>query len=78
MGQALKGQIVVRDAEGGLRFEATGKPVEPDDYPRKLFTPSVGQVFASLALIGVGLGITAGLSVIGRDPEPDHDEAATR
>jgi len=54
VGQTLKGQAVVFDEAGTMMFEGTGKPVEPDDYPTEVFTPSMMQVPASMGLVIAG------------------------
>lgn len=32
--------------------------IEPSKYPTEMFTPSIGQIFGSIALIAVGFGLT--------------------
>ena len=57
-GDVVKGRVLTAE---------TAAEVEPDDYPLDTFTPSAGQVGASLGLILVGFGVTQGISHIGRD-----------
>ena len=68
-GDALKGQVVMLDDAGGLTFDASGKPVEPDDYPTAVFTPTVVQAVASPGLVLVGFVITMLVDKVGGGKE---------
>ncbi len=65
-GDVLKGQVVALD-DDRLIFEATGRAVEPDDYPTAFFTPTPVQAASSLGLIAAGFALTLGIDFIGRD-----------
>jgi putative membrane protein len=57
-GSLLKGQTVVVDDAGGLVFDGSGKPVEADDYPTRVFTPTAVQAAGASGLVVVGFMIT--------------------
>lgn len=65
-GEVVRGQRVVA-VEGELFFEATGRLVEPKDYPTQFFAPSAGQVAGALALVGVGVVVTGLVARLGRE-----------
>ncbi len=64
-GSLLKGQTVVVDDAGGLVFEGSGKPVEPDEYPTEVFWPTTVQVAEASGLMVVGFLITLLVDRIG-------------
>ncbi len=64
-GSNLKGQTVVMDTHGGLMFDPSGKPVEPDDYPTEVFSPTAVQVASASGLVIVGFMITLLVDMIG-------------
>ncbi len=86
VGSTLKGQTVLMSAEGELTFEQSGKPVEPDDYPTEVFTPTVVQAGSSVGLIVVGFFVTLLVDKVGggkssskkteKNTEPDEDNRA--
>lgn len=57
-GDQLKGQTVEVAPEGGLRLAQTGRPVKPEDYPTRWFTPQASQTGAAVGLILVGFACT--------------------
>ena len=56
----IKGQVVTAENLGEF---------DTEDYPTAYFSPSAGQVLASLGLVGLGLLTTAGIAHLGREPE---------
>jgi len=64
-GTTMKGDVVVV-VEGALMLEATGRPIEPADYPTVFFAPSIGQVAGSFGLILVGFAVAFGVSHVGK------------
>ncbi|QDU72317.1 DUF368 domain-containing protein [Mucisphaera calidilacus] len=71
IGDRLKGQTVMSDPgdETGerLMFEATGKPVERDDWAVEVFSPTSGTVAGGVGLIVAGFAITQLIDRFGRD-----------
>jgi len=63
----LKNQQIVLSEAGDPMFQDTGKPVEPDDYPARLFEPSALQVAGSVGLIVLGFAVTLGIDRFGRE-----------
>ncbi|MBU1430647.1 DUF368 domain-containing protein, partial [Myxococcota bacterium] len=59
IGEVFKGQILTAEALAKL---------SPDKLPTAFFSPSVGQVFGALALIGLGFALTAMIARLGREP----------
>lgn len=57
MGDTFKGRTVTPELL---------ETIEPSKYPTELFTPNPGQVLGALALIALGVGITALVARIGR------------
>jgi putative membrane protein len=57
VGDIVKGQV--------MTLELVDE-VDPEDWPTAVFTPSPGQLGGSLGLGILGLGITLGVSVLGR------------
>ena len=66
-GSVLKSQVVVAgESEGeALRYEATGRPVKPEDWPTEPFTPTGRQAAASIGLVLAGLACTAAIARVG-------------
>jgi putative membrane protein len=64
----IKGQLVT--AENVADFDR-------EDWPTQWFRPSLGQVAASLTLIGLGLGITLGVAALGGTEDPESDRSTT-
>ena len=60
VGDVVKGQALT---------EQTLKELDPEDWPTRVFTPSVGTVAASLGLIVVGFGVTMGIAALGREED---------
>lgn len=60
----IKGQLVT--AENVADFD-------PEDWPTRWFRPSLGQLAASIALIGLGLGITLGVAALGGSEDVEAD-----
>jgi putative membrane protein len=56
-GDVIKGQVVTVESVADI---------DADDWPTAFFTPTPGQVGGSLALGVLGLGLTFGVSVLGR------------
>ena len=52
--------------KGVALTKETLSSVDTEDLPTEIFTPEMGQVLGSLALIVVGIGITYGVSLLGR------------
>jgi putative membrane protein len=65
-GSTLKNQTVVR-VEGELRYERTGKPVKPKDWPSQYFKPEAKHIGGAAGLIVAGFVMTAAIAVLGRD-----------
>jgi putative membrane protein len=75
-GDTLKNQVVAAADDGALVFAETGRPVEPDDYPTAVFTPSAGQVGLSLVIILAGLAVTVAIDRFGRRAaEPEENRS---
>lgn len=55
-GMSIKGRVVT---------EETIAAIDTEDWPQRRFDPTAAQVLASLALIGVGAGVTAGIASLG-------------
>ena len=64
VGDTIKGKILTPDnlAE-----------IEPDDWETKRFRPDATQITSSLLLVGLGLGVTMGISLIGGKEQPDGE-----
>lgn len=60
VGDMVKGQVVTPEMI---------PQIDEEDWPVRYFFPTAFQVVASLALMVVGLGITVGISLIGRDKD---------
>lgn len=41
--------------------------VDPEDWPTRVFTPTIGTAASSVGLIGVGFAITMGIAMLGRE-----------
>lgn len=61
VGDWIKGQEVTAETIG---------EIEPEDWKVAYFTPTAGQVGASLAVVLLGFGLTVGVSRIGRETNP--------
>ena len=71
MGDTFKGEVVtVQSLE----------EIESDEWPNEFFTPSVGQVVGSIALIALGFAITTGVASFGsgKQPRTESIEGAER
>jgi putative membrane protein len=66
------GQTVVK---GQLVTEDNVADFDREDWPTQWFRPSLGHVAASLALIGVGIGITLGVAALGGSEEAKPEQA---
>lgn len=66
VGSTLKNQQVVM-VDGELRYEKTGKPIKPKDWPTRYFNPTGTQVALSAALVVAGFAATAAVAFLGRD-----------
>jgi len=60
-GDVIKGQVVSAE---------TLADIDQEDWRLERFTPSIGQVGASLGLAALGLGATLAIARLGRDPDP--------
>lgn len=79
-GSRIKGQVVAHEEEavalggvpdpgqGAVRpvFEATGEPVDPEDWPTEFFRPTPAQAATSLGLIAVSFVATGLIDRLGR------------
>lgn len=82
VGSTLKGQTVVVDEAGVLAFGGTGKPVEVDDYPTEVFTPTALQGMSAAGLVLLGFATTLLVDKVGGGKKtarqaPATDEGAT-
>ena len=88
VGSTLKGQTVMVDQAGELVFDQSGKAVEPDDYPTRIFSPSIVQVGSAVGLIVAGFFVTLLVDRIGggksdssaekpKEAQPGRDDRAT-
>ena len=72
---------MVLNEAGELILDKSGKPVEPDDYPTQIFSPSVVQVGSALGLIVLGFCVTLGVDRVGGGKEksstPPPDDPPT-
>jgi len=65
-GTVLAGRTVTRDLEGLPVFEASGEPVEEEDWPTVYFRPTAGQAVGALALVTVSFLATGLIDRLGR------------
>jgi len=75
VGETIKGQTVVKSEAGGLALEATGRQLEPADYPTGFFTPRWYHLGAAAALILAGFGATWLIDRVGRSGQTRSDAA---
>jgi putative membrane protein len=69
-GDIVKNQAVIMAEDGeGLIFEQSGRAVEPEDWPIALFSPGVGQIIGSLALIAGGFAASTLIARLGAGRE---------
>ncbi len=61
VGDTFKGETVTAESL---------EEIESDEWPNQFFTPSVGQVVGSIALIALGFGITTGVASFGSGKQP--------
>lgn len=71
----IKNQHVIMDAAGEPIFQDTGRAVVSDDYPTRLFEPSVVQVAGVLGLIAGGFAVTMLIDRFGREKKPATQKA---
>jgi putative membrane protein len=69
-GAEIKGREVSRDDAGAPVYAGSGKPVDRDDYPTAYFTPTAGQVGASMLLVVGAFFLTGLVDRLGREPQP--------
>lgn len=73
-----KGLAYIVDEQGqqeplptGLVLQETGRAVEREDYPTMFFHPNATQVTGSAALVILGIGLTFGVGLLGRDKKTE-------
>jgi putative membrane protein len=64
VGEPFRGDTVGL-VDGALVMLETGRPIIPEDYPTQRFTPGIGQVAGSIALILAGFAAAMGVSHVG-------------
>ncbi len=58
----------------GLILQETGRAVEREDYPTVFFQPTATQVAGSVALVVLGIGLTFGVGLLGREKQAEPAE----
>ncbi len=78
-GSILKGQtVILYGPEDELVYVKSGKPVEPDDYPTEVFSPSVMQAGSSVGLIVAGFFVTLLVDKVGGGKKSAKDQNEDR
>lgn len=72
-GTILKNQQVVT-VDGELRYQQTGRPVKPKDWPAEFFTPTARQVGGAAGLVIAGFLCTAAIAFVGREKADSQQE----
>jgi putative membrane protein len=64
VGDTIKGEVLTAETVDG---------VDPKDWPQQAYTPGVGKVAGSVALILIGFGATLGIDRLGADRKKPRD-----
>ena len=69
IGQQLKGQTVAIDASGTLIYSESGRPIKPEHYPTRTFTPDAVQIGSVIGLILGGFVLTLGIARLSKEDD---------
>ncbi len=70
VGSTFRGDTVI-ERDGELLMQATGRLIEPADYPTALFAPTAGEITLALMIAAAAFGLSWLVAHIGRE-KPTH------